>query len=74
MNRKGNVVLFHPSMKVGREIQNRISIPLGLLAIATPLDLAGYKVKIIDQSVLDISFDMLKNTEFASSPRTFAPG
>ncbi len=51
MSDRGTVILLHPSMRVGREVQNRVSIPLGLIAIATPLDLAGYKVKIIDQAV-----------------------
>ena len=36
-------------MRLGRETQSRTSAPLGLLCIATPLDLAGYRVKIIDQ-------------------------
>jgi radical SAM superfamily enzyme YgiQ (UPF0313 family) len=51
MSDRGTVILFHPSLRVGREVQNRVSIPLGLIALATPLDLAGYRVKIIDQAV-----------------------
>ena len=49
MNRKGNIVLFHPSVRVGKERQKRIGLPLGLLTIGTPLYLAGYGIKIIDQ-------------------------
>ena len=51
MHRKGNIVLFHPSVRVGKELQRRMGMPLGLLAVATPLYLAGYRVKIIDQGV-----------------------
>jgi anaerobic magnesium-protoporphyrin IX monomethyl ester cyclase len=45
------VVLFCPSPKFGGSVQPRIEAPLGLLTIATPLDLAGYDVKIIDQRI-----------------------
>lgn len=66
MGKKGNIILFHPSMRVGKEIHNRISLPLGLLTIATPLDLAGYRVKIIDQGIegrwKEILFSELKKT------------
>jgi len=51
MNNNGNIVLFHPSVRLGGEVQRRMGLPLGLLAVATPLDLAGYKVKIIDQAM-----------------------
>jgi anaerobic magnesium-protoporphyrin IX monomethyl ester cyclase len=36
-------------MRLGKEAQSRTSAPLGLLCIATPLDLAGYRLRIIDQ-------------------------
>ncbi|MFC1485631.1 B12-binding domain-containing radical SAM protein [Candidatus Latescibacterota bacterium] len=49
MKEKGTVVLFQPSVRVGRERQPRMNVPLGLLAIATPLDMAGYQVTVIDQ-------------------------
>ena len=51
MNHNRNIVLFHPHVRVGRQAQSRTSIPLGLLSIATKLDLAGYSIKIIDQSI-----------------------
>jgi radical SAM superfamily enzyme YgiQ (UPF0313 family) len=44
------VVLFNPAVRVGKEQQRRTGIPLGLLAIATPLDREGYPVVIIDQT------------------------
>ncbi|MFC1485633.1 B12-binding domain-containing radical SAM protein [Candidatus Latescibacterota bacterium] len=57
---KGNIVLFQPSVRVGVARQNRTGVPLGLLAIATPLDIAGYRVKIIDQFVDRNWKDMLR--------------
>jgi radical SAM superfamily enzyme YgiQ (UPF0313 family) len=45
------IVLFCPSHKFGGSVQPRIELPLGLLTIATPLDRAGYHIKIIDQRV-----------------------
>ncbi|MFC1485634.1 B12-binding domain-containing radical SAM protein [Candidatus Latescibacterota bacterium] len=45
------IVLFYPSNKLGMSVQPRIELPLSLLAIATPLDRAGYEVSIIDQRV-----------------------
>ncbi len=46
-----SIVLFCPSHKFGGSVQPRIELPLGLLAIASPLDRAGYEVRIIDQRV-----------------------
>jgi anaerobic magnesium-protoporphyrin IX monomethyl ester cyclase len=46
-----SIVLFCPSHKFGGSVQPRIELPLGLLAIASPLDRAGYEVSIIDQRV-----------------------
>jgi radical SAM superfamily enzyme YgiQ (UPF0313 family) len=45
------VLLFFPSSKFGGAVQERDQVPLSLLTIATPLDRAGYKVRIIDQRV-----------------------
>ncbi|MCK5378101.1 MAG: B12-binding domain-containing radical SAM protein [Acidobacteria bacterium] len=56
IKKEGSIVLIHPSVRVGIERQRRIGMPLGLLAIATPLDLAGYEVTIIDQA-LDIDWN-----------------
>jgi anaerobic magnesium-protoporphyrin IX monomethyl ester cyclase len=44
------VLLFNPAVRVGKEQQRRTGIPLGLLAIASPLDNEGYPVVIIDQT------------------------
>jgi anaerobic magnesium-protoporphyrin IX monomethyl ester cyclase len=47
-----DVVLIQPKHYLSRGPQGRsyrASLPLGLLAIATPLDSAGYKVRILDQ-------------------------
>lgn len=44
-----DVILIQPRCMLGRGPTNDTLVPLGLLAIATPLDLAGYKVRIIDQ-------------------------
>jgi radical SAM superfamily enzyme YgiQ (UPF0313 family) len=46
-----NVVLVYPRFLSGWQAQPRRAIPLGLLAVATPVRLAGYDVKIIDQRV-----------------------
>src|SRR4030042_1940219 len=47
-----DVVLIQPRGRIGRA-ENRFTryapLPLGLLSVATPLDVAGYKVRIIDQ-------------------------
>lgn len=59
MKDKGHIVLFQPTVRVGKEQQRRTGIPSGLLAIATPLDLAGYAVKIIDQNFEDRWKDIL---------------
>ncbi len=47
-----NVILIQPQHRISRDPSRRVhraSLPLGLLAVATPLDVAGYKVRIIDQ-------------------------
>jgi radical SAM superfamily enzyme YgiQ (UPF0313 family) len=46
-----DVILINPRHRFGREIfrSQRHVVPLSLLAVATPLDAAGYRVKIIDQ-------------------------
>ena len=46
-----DVVLIQPRYRISRDpISHHASLPAGLLAVATPLDVAGYKVRIIDQS------------------------
>ena len=45
------VVLFFPSYKFGGSVQSRTELPLSLLSIGTPLDRAGYTVRIIDQRI-----------------------
>lgn len=47
MNRK--IVLFNPAPRSGYQTPRRVELPLGLLAIATPLDREGYDVTIIDE-------------------------
>ncbi|MGD9015034.1 MAG: radical SAM protein [Candidatus Omnitrophota bacterium] len=44
-----SVILIYPSDRFGGAVQPRIELPLAMLTIATPLDRAGYRVKIIDQ-------------------------
>jgi anaerobic magnesium-protoporphyrin IX monomethyl ester cyclase len=44
-----DVILIQPRHRLGHGPSRRVSLPLGLLAVATPLDVAGYKVRIIDQ-------------------------
>ena len=43
------IVLFYPAHKFGGPVQPRIELPQSLLTIATPLDRAGYNIRIIDQ-------------------------
>ncbi|MFO1429197.1 MAG: radical SAM protein [Candidatus Competibacteraceae bacterium] len=43
------IVLFQPAHRFGGAVQPRVELPQGLLAIGTPLDRAGYDVRIIDQ-------------------------
>jgi radical SAM superfamily enzyme YgiQ (UPF0313 family) len=64
---KGHIVLFQPAIRVGKEQQRRTGIPSGLLAIATPLDLAGYSIKIIDQNFEDRWKDIL-HSELQKKP------
>jgi radical SAM superfamily enzyme YgiQ (UPF0313 family) len=47
-----DVILVQPKHRIGRGPNSRehqASLPLGLLAVATPLVVAGYKVRILDQ-------------------------
>jgi radical SAM superfamily enzyme YgiQ (UPF0313 family) len=48
-----DVILINPFNRFGKEVSktHRGVLPLGLLAVATPLDSAGYRVKIIDQQI-----------------------
>lgn len=46
-----SIVLFYPSHRIGTAIHPRIQLPLNLLAVGTPLDRAGYDVKIVDQRI-----------------------
>jgi radical SAM superfamily enzyme YgiQ (UPF0313 family) len=47
MNKK--VILVQPRHIKGWQAQPRVEMPMGLLCIATPVSLAGYNVRIIDQ-------------------------
>jgi len=45
-----DVILVRPRHRISRDpISHHAPLPVGLLAVATPLDVAGYKVRIIDQ-------------------------
>ena len=44
-----DIILIQPRNKISRSPSRRPPLPLGLLTIATPLDLAGYQVRIINQ-------------------------
>jgi radical SAM superfamily enzyme YgiQ (UPF0313 family) len=44
-----DVVLVQPRNKLSRDISGMAHLPIGLLSVATPLDIAGYQVRIIDQ-------------------------
>ncbi|MCX7886029.1 MAG: hypothetical protein N3B01_02070, partial [Verrucomicrobiae bacterium] len=43
------VVLFNPAPRSGWQVQRRIELPLGLLCAATPLDRAGWDVRIVEE-------------------------
>jgi len=43
------IVLFNPAPRSGWQAQRRIELPLGLLSVATPLDRAGWKVRIVEE-------------------------
>ncbi|MFC1851295.1 B12-binding domain-containing radical SAM protein [candidate division CSSED10-310 bacterium] len=45
------VLLIFPHFLKGRRVQPKVEIPLGLLCVATPVSLADYTVKIIDQRI-----------------------
>ncbi len=44
-----NIVLFNPAPRSGCDGYRRLRLPSGLICVAAPLDLCGYKIKIIDQ-------------------------
>ncbi|MFQ5924493.1 MAG: B12-binding domain-containing radical SAM protein [Dehalococcoidia bacterium] len=46
-----DVILIQPRDRFSRSPAQRVWLPLGLLAVATTLDVAGYKVRIIDQRI-----------------------
>jgi radical SAM superfamily enzyme YgiQ (UPF0313 family) len=46
-----SIVLIYPRHITGWAANQKVMIPLGLLCLATPLSLEGYRVKIIDQRV-----------------------
>jgi len=46
-----NVILVNPLHRFGKGVFNDPALPLSLLTVASPLDKAGYSVKIIDQQV-----------------------
>jgi radical SAM superfamily enzyme YgiQ (UPF0313 family) len=62
-----SVVLIYPSHKFGRSVQPRIELPVGLLTVGTPLDEAGYRVRIIDQR-LDTEWKAELADELGKSP------
>lgn len=43
--------MIQPRRSIGRQPSSGIPLPQGLLSVATPLDVAGYKVRIIDQEM-----------------------
>jgi radical SAM superfamily enzyme YgiQ (UPF0313 family) len=43
------VVLFNPAPRSGWQVQRRIELPLGLLCVASPLDRAGWDVRIVEE-------------------------
>jgi anaerobic magnesium-protoporphyrin IX monomethyl ester cyclase len=61
------VVLIYPSNKFGGSVQSRVELPLGLLAVGSPLARAGYDVKIIDQR-RDAGWREALGRELASGP------
>ena len=44
-----SVVLFNPAPRAGFQAHRRVELPLSVLCPATPLDLQGYRVHIVDQ-------------------------
>jgi len=62
-----DIVLIQPKHRINRGIKRNIGLPLGLLAIATPLSIAGYTVKIIDQRV-EPNWQNLLISELKSKP------
>ncbi|TAL17852.1 B12-binding domain-containing radical SAM protein [bacterium] len=56
---KPNVVLIYP--KTGLELETTISPPHGILAVAAPVQKAGYKVKILDQRLYKLTDSLLEN-------------
>jgi radical SAM superfamily enzyme YgiQ (UPF0313 family) len=43
------VILFNPAPRSGWQAQRRIELPLGLLSVGTPLDRAGWTVRIVEE-------------------------
>jgi anaerobic magnesium-protoporphyrin IX monomethyl ester cyclase len=43
------IVLFNPAPRSGWQVQRRIELPLGLLSVASPLDRAGWRVRIVEE-------------------------
>jgi len=62
-----DVVLIQPRHKLSRDPSPRASLPLGLLSVATPLDVAGYKVRIIDQRI-DVDWERSLLAELKTKP------
>ncbi len=46
-----DIILIQPQYRLGRRPARRVCLPLGLLSVATPLDVAGYQVRILDQRI-----------------------
>ena len=46
-----DVILIQPEVRISRSPITRATAPLGILSVATPLDVAGYKVRVIDQRI-----------------------
>lgn len=43
-----DIVLYHPAPRSGFQPHRRVELPLSLLYPATPLEIEGYRVKIVD--------------------------
>lgn len=64
-----NVILINPLHRFGKEVfeSQRVVLPVGLLAVATPLDAAGYHVNILDQQVC-ANWKQLLKAELKKNP------
>ncbi len=68
-----DVILLQPKGRVGRVPLNRtgrVPLPEGILAVATPLDAAGYKVRIIDQRI-EADWEQILLAELKTKPVCF---